>query len=73
MTVKELIEKLQQLPADCPVFLDGYEDGYNEATDIRTKTVARQDAEEWFNGEFDDAEDGDTAILITSARRWKTE
>jgi hypothetical protein len=73
MTVKELIEKLQQFPADCPVVLDGYEDGYNEATDIRTKTVARQDAAEWFNGEFDDAEGGDVAVLITSARRWETQ
>ena len=73
MTVKELIEKLQQFPADCPVVLDGYEDGYNEATDIRRKTIASQDAAEWFNGEFDDAEEGHAAVLITSARRWKTQ
>lgn len=73
MTVKELIEKLQQFPADCPVVLDGYEDGYNEATDIRTKTISRQDSAEWFNGEFDDTEDGNEAVLITSARRWKTQ
>jgi predicted nuclease of restriction endonuclease-like (RecB) superfamily len=73
MTVKVLIETLQQFPENCPVVLDGYEDGYNEATDIRTKTIARQDAAEWFNGEFDEAEDGATAVLITSARRWKTQ
>ena len=73
MTVKVLIETLQQFPENCPVVLDGYEDGYNETTDVRTKTIARQDAAEWFNGEFDDAEDGATAVLITSARRWKTQ
>lgn len=73
MTVKKLIEKLQQFPANCPVVLDGYEDGYNEATDIRTKTVARQNAPDWFDGEYDDAEEGDATVLITSARRWKTQ
>lgn len=73
MTVTELIGKLQQFPADCRVVLDGYEDGYNEATDVLSRTLAKQESADWYNGEDADAQDGDAAVFITSARRWNTQ
>ena len=34
MTVQELIEKLQSLDQELPVFIDGYEGGCNDLTDL---------------------------------------
>lgn len=36
MTVAELIEQLQKLPGDWTVYVEGYEDGYDDISELRT-------------------------------------
>jgi len=69
MTVKELIDKLQQFPAGTPIVVDGYENGYDSATDVSIIRVSRQVQAKWYDGEFDKSDEGDAAILISSAHR----
>jgi hypothetical protein len=72
LAVKELIEKLQQFHVDVPVLIHGYEDGFDVVTDVRGMNVIRINCAEWSNGEYCEKEDGNSAVLISSARRWKT-
>jgi len=72
MTVKELMESLRQFSADTQIVVHGYEDGYDEATDVRRMTATRHGAAEWYNGEYDESEVGASVVLISSARRWRT-
>lgn len=52
MTVEELIKHLQCLPADTPVLVDGYENGYDEIVEVREMEVFQyKTAQEW-DGEY---------------------
>jgi hypothetical protein len=52
MTAEELIKQLQKLPPETPVFVEGYETGYDDIVDLKPQKVVRlQDAEEW-DGEY---------------------
>ncbi len=39
MTIKELIETLSKFDPDTPVVIRGYEDGYNDVSIVRPKTM----------------------------------
>lgn len=39
MIVKELIEKLQQLPTDTRIIIRGYEDGYNDILSLIPRMI----------------------------------
>ncbi len=72
MTVNELIEQLKRYPADAPVVVHGYENGYDLVTDILPKSIETETSITWYNGQCTDAEDGTPAVLICSERRWRT-
>lgn len=62
MTVKELIEQLQQLDPDLHVFVQGYEGGYDYAGPIGdAKEIALDVHSEWWYGKHEDA---DTAYYV---------
>lgn len=53
MTVKELIEKLQQLDPELHVFVDGYEGGYNDVVISEIKDIALNVNKDWWYGDHD--------------------
>ncbi len=56
MTVKELIERLQTLPPDTPVLVEGYETGFDEVIDLsRHELVRYRHAQPW-DGEYQPVE-----------------
>lgn len=55
MTVKELIEQLQQLDPDLHVFTAGYEGGYNDVYIGNEMEIALDVHEEWYYGKHEDA------------------
>jgi hypothetical protein len=57
MTVKELIEKLQQLDPELHVFVDGYEGGYDDVAISEVKDIALDIHKEWYYGKHDNADD----------------
>lgn len=54
MTVKQLIEQLQQLDPELHVFVHGYEGGYNDVTISEEKEIALNVHEEWYYGNHED-------------------
>lgn len=54
MTVKQLIEELQQLDPDLHVFTTGYEGGYHYAGVSEPKDIALDVNDEWYYGPHDD-------------------
>ena len=58
MTVKELIEKLQQLDPDLRVFTCGYEGGFNDVVgdDIQHGDFVLDFHEEWYYGKHEAVE-----------------
>jgi len=57
MTVKELIEKLQQLDPELHVFVDGYEGGYDDVAVSEVKEIALNVHSEWYYGKHDNVDD----------------
>lgn len=56
MTIKELIEQLQQLDPDLHVFTAGYEGGYDDVYVGRgVMEIALDVHEEWYYGKHEDA------------------
>lgn len=53
MTVKELIEQLQQLDPELHVFVDGYEGGYDDIVISEIKDIALNTHDEWWYGKHD--------------------
>ena len=53
MTVKELIEQLQQLDPELHVFVDGYEGGYEDVSISEVKDIALNVYNDWWMGEHD--------------------
>ena len=57
MTVKELIEQLQQLDPDLHVFTQGYEGGYEDVyVDEDVMEIALDVHEEWYYGKHERAD-----------------
>lgn len=50
MTVKELIEKLQELDPELHVFIPGYEGGFHHAGLSDVKNICLNVNEEWYYG-----------------------
>lgn len=66
MTVRELIEKLQAMPQDVVVVVDGYEGGVEEPTQVRAAFITRNanEPEDWFFGHHEVAEAGEPVVYI---------
>jgi len=56
MTIRELIEKLQQLDPDLHVFVHGYEGGYNDADISPVKEIMLNYNTEWYYGKHEEAD-----------------
>jgi len=55
MTIKELIEQLEQLDPDLHVFTAGYEGGFNDVYVGNEREIALNVHEEWYYGKHEDA------------------
>ncbi|MDP2337643.1 MAG: hypothetical protein Q8N05_14605 [Bacteroidota bacterium] len=64
MTAKELIQELQKLSPDTIVVVRGYEDGYNEISNIRQVKIKHDPNAEWFYGEYADCNSGDAINAV---------
>ena len=73
MTVKDLIDKLKTLPADVPILVQGYEDGFDGIRTVQEITVARNPDAADYNGEYEEADkkdkDAAPAVVIWGNRR----
>jgi hypothetical protein len=71
MTVQELIEKLQSLDQELPVFIDGYEGGCNDLTDLVNIEVVRDVNTEWYYGSHEKIKDLHDDVIETFAKKGK--
>ena len=55
MTIKELIEQLEQLDPDLHVFTAGYEGGFNDVYVGNEREIALNVHEEWYYGKHEEA------------------
>ena len=66
MTVKELIEQLQQLDPELHVFVDGYEGGYDDVTISEIKEIALNVNNDWWygvNDNYDETKHIDNTVV----------
>lgn len=56
MTIKELIDKLQELDPNLRVFTKGYEDGYNDPNVTEIRNIALDVHTDWYYGAHEDAD-----------------
>ena len=71
MTVKELIEKLQSLDQELPVFINGYEGGCNDLSDVEDIEVVRDVNTEWYYGSHEKIKDLHADVIEMFARKGK--
>ena len=57
MTVKELMDELAKLPAECRVVVQGYEDGFDDVAVIEQILVEKNPDDAWYYGRFVSASD----------------
>ncbi len=55
LTVKELIEKLQVLPPEAIVLVDGYETGFDAVVDTEIINIEKNVEAEWYNGIYEES------------------
>ena len=58
-TVGQLVEFLKTLPQDLPVLTSGYENGFENFYPLSIIKVRHEPENEYYEGEFQVAEDGD--------------
>lgn len=58
MTVKQLIEQLQQLDPDLHVFTSGYEGGFDDVYVGEEMEIALNVHDEWYYGKHESADSG---------------
>ena len=71
MTVKELIEKLQTLDQEMPVFINGYEGGYDDLTDLTNIEVVKNVNTQWYYGSHEKIDDLHEDVLETFTKNGK--
>ena len=71
MTVKELIEKLQTLDQEMPVFINGYEGGYDDLTDLANIEVVKDVNTQWYYGSHEKIDDLHEDVLETFTKNGK--
>ena len=57
MTVKELIDKLEQYPPDRMVLVSAYEENYDELKEVREVRVHNIRSDKFWRGDWDDYPD----------------
>ncbi len=71
MTVKELIEKLQNLDPEMSVFIDGYEGGCNDLSDVEEIEVVRDVNTKWYYGSHEKIKDLHQNVIEMFAKKGK--
>jgi hypothetical protein len=71
MTVKELIEKLQSLDPELPIFVNGYEGGCDDLTDIKEIEVVKDVNKEWYYGAHEKIDDLHEDVIEMFAKKGK--
>lgn len=67
LTVRQLIERLQQFADDLPVVVQSYEEGYDPVTHLDELSVSRIPDRQWYVGVYQQAaEQGEKMLLIAS-------
>ena len=69
MKIKELISKLQMFDQNLTVVVDGYEGGVTVKFDISEKTIKTDVHKEWYYGESEIDETGDSKVLYLQRER----
>lgn len=59
MTVRELINRLNNEDPDMLVLVDGYESGYDEINSINIENVSGPKKTDWWDGEYDKCKEND--------------
>lgn len=72
MTVQELIKRLEALPSDCQVLVEGYENGWDTLIEVQVANFAPQQPCENWDGEFErvtpDFQDAQKCVLVVGRR-----
>lgn len=63
MKVKDLIDKLKALPAEAPVLVQGYEDGFDNIVAVEEIAVAKKPDAADYNGEYEEAAEKDQNVI----------
>ena len=71
MTIKELIEKLQSLDQEMSVFVNGYEGGCDDLTEVEDIEVVRDVNTEWYYGSHEKINDLHEDVIETFAKKGK--
>lgn len=61
-TIKELIQELEKLPQDLPVFTNGYESGYENIKVPKIVKFEYKENAEYWDGEFQTAENEEKGL-----------
>ena len=69
MNIKELITELQKFPEPTRVLIQGYEDGYDTVTDVKQIIVKLGEDKAWYNGKYEEVNEGEKAVVILSKDR----
>jgi len=69
-TVGELIEILLQYPADMPVVVSGYENGYENFLHPFVKKVIHQPENPYYDGLFQPDDNGTEVLLLEREERY---
>ena len=75
MTVEELIARLEALPPESPVLVEGYETGFDDIVELTPEHVVRyRHAQEWDGeyqapGRFSNLETGVRQAVVIRGRR----
>ena len=64
MTIKELIEKLQQFDSNKQIVVEGYESGYDDIQVIKEQQVVVQKDCAWWDGNYQLADEGQTVVCL---------
>ena len=65
MTVKELINRLQQInDQEMKVVVNGYEDGFDDIKDPKVIVAYEQIDHEWYNGKYEQSSSGQGGTLM---------
>ncbi len=63
MTAKEVIEYLQTVPPDMPVFVQGYEGGWDKVYCLDETPLIKLEYSPSYWGNYDEPEKGDSPII----------
>jgi hypothetical protein len=56
MTIKELIQELQKYPEDTRVLVHGYEDGFDDVSEVKEGVFNENVNTEWYYGKHQEAD-----------------